>query len=74
MKNDLLSNLFYQSNIYKNLKIMNRAAVLNLWAAAICLVGRDQGLEFWFFLCESLSRLQMEISVLVPEKCKMNFI
>ena len=49
-----------------------RPALLNLWAAAadICLVGRDQGWEFRNCLCESLSRLQMEIYVLAPEKCK----
>jgi len=30
-----------------------RAAVLNLWAAALCLVGRDKGWEIAIFLCES---------------------
>jgi len=41
-----------------------RSAVLNLWAADMCLVGRDQGWEFIKKLYESLTRLQMEISVL----------
>jgi len=31
----------------------SKPAVPNLWAADLCLVGRDQGWELRIFLCES---------------------